>query len=319
MLKRFLLIIPLALLTSSCTPVEHLPSDEVLSRSAKANQNMKSSEFDLNAQYGFEILNILNIDGELYLEGTLQQSGEQIHFVIDNTSKIIQGDEPMDVQFNGEVITGQSTDTMIRIYDIKTNPLYPLFTSEKVEKLRGQWWRLPSDETQSQDKMLTPDTQMIRTQSEVVNVIADLGFDFVGKRRMYHYQTAVDPEKLNSYLTELSKRSPNEINFEEITDLVKMLDAKGEIWIDAQTFRMHKIKWSFAQISLSEAVTASLSFTMIFSEYNQAKPIDIPVDAIPLTQEYILKQYELNDLNILPRTLPTDQEDAIIERILNGA
>ena len=106
-----------------------------------------------------------------------------------------------------EMIVATPGDTYVKVHELTSQPMHPLLAPDLLEIILGQWWILPSEESEGPDVMLTPNPNLIKAQSEVVRVTSDLGFDHIQGRMAYHYEVEVDSEKL-IYTTSDYQKSP---------------------------------------------------------------------------------------------------------------
>ncbi len=125
----------------------------------------------------------------------------------------------------------------------------------------------------------------------------------------------LDQEKLKAYLDVLALESNSNHDKEEIINLVEEMEARGELWVDAESFQISKIRWTIAPFGISEASKLALSFTIVFFE-NEISSIEAPSDAAPLSLENIIGSMGDTKLKKIESPLPNDLENAIIEEII---
>ncbi|HCI04081.1 TPA: hypothetical protein DE059_04095 [Candidatus Peribacteria bacterium] len=314
-MKRLLLIALAPVFLTACEQVERLPADEVLKRSAVASNDLLSASFDLKGTYAFEEADRFSVNGNLEMEGVFQRKGEDVAGLIKTNARFPKEEKVISADIEAEIISITGSDPFVYLNKLSVGPNFPLFSPDIVERLEEQWWRIPADNAPRPEQSISPDPQLLRIQSQVVDVVSDHGFSSVNRRLAYHYEVIIDPEKLKAYLETLSSELENGMDPEAIETLISGMEARGEIWIDAETFYLNRIRWTIAPFNLSESLNLALSFTITLSNINSAPDIKIPEGAKPFSLENLLMtEGQEDDLS----TLPLSIEDAIIRKIVDG-
>ncbi len=314
-MKRILLIVLVPIFLTSCEQVEKLPADEVLKRSAAASKDLTSANFNLKGTYAFENADKFSVNGNLEIKGVFQRKGEDVEGLIKTNARIPKGKKVISTDIEAEVISITGSDPFVKLNKLSVGPYFPLFSPDIVERLEGQWWRIPADDAPRPEQSISPDPALLHIQSEVVDVVSDHGFSSVKRKLAYHYEVIINPEKLKAYLETMSSEMENGMNQEAIESLVNGMEARGEIWIDAETFYLNRIRWTIAPFNISESSKLALSFVITLSNINSAPDIKIPEGAKPfLLENLLMTDIQEDDLS----TLPLSVEDAIIRKIVDG-
>lgn len=314
-MKRLLLFVLVPIFLTSCEQVEKLSADEVLKMSAAASKNLASANFNIKGTYAFENEDRFSVNGNLEAEGVFQRKGEDVAGLIKTNARIPKGKKVISADIEAEVISITGSDPFVKLNKLAVGPYFPLFSPDIVKRLEGQWWRIPSDDASRPEQSISPDPALFHIQSQVVDVVSDHGFSSVNRKRAYHYEVIIDHEKLKTYLETLSSEIENGMTQEAIESLVKGMEARGEIWIDAETFYLNRIRWTIAPFNITESSKLALSFVITFSNINSAPDIKIPEGARPfLLENLLMTDIQEDDLS----TLPLSVEDAIIRRIVDG-
>ncbi len=307
------------LLLASCAPsIERLPVKEVLANAAHASKDLQSARFSIESTFDIDVPTMITAKGTAHIEGVLQDGGEQVHLRIITNAELSPGKDSSRVEGDIELITAPLNETFIKIHRISGEVDHPLLTSDLIGRLTGQWWRLPAADAGAPRPVISPDPQLLRAQSQVVKVISDRGFDNINDRISYHYETAIDPEKLLKYLEESVQQQGKEFEREKLQHVIESMDIKGELWIDAETFVLHRIVWSIANIPINENGVASLSFRMDLRDHNDAAPIELPDQAPPISSIFSLDDSGVTQLQAIDTALPPELEEAIIKKMLEG-
>jgi len=315
MKKLLVLGICSVIFLSSCEQVERLSVEEVMERAVKANKDRKEAQFMVDGTYVFDTDGEHGVSGTAKINGFYLNGGESVKGKINTNARLPIDDETTLFQLESDFVLLKSSDPFIKFLRADSNPLHPLTMPMIIEPILNKWWRIPLKDVSKPETAIAPDPQLIRAQSQVIRVVSDNGFDFVNNRRAYRYEIVLDQEKLKAYLDVLALESNSNHDKEEIINLVEEMEARGELWVDAESFQISKIRWTIAPFGISEASKLALSFTIVFFE-NEISSIEAPSDAAPLSLENIIGSMGDTKLKKIESPLPNDLENAIIEEII---
>lgn len=276
-MRRILMIIVALLAVSACTEKSPLPSEEVLSRAAGAVPNLLSARFDASIDIEGTISD-QEVAGEVTIKGRMQDAGSQMQFVIDGDGDVGKSTLKGSVEW----IILPSQEVYANIYALSIDPLPVFFPF--LQNMIGQWIQI--SEGNEVVLPVTPDPRLLRAQSQVIAVIKDHGLVSVRDRKAYHYTVALDPEKLVEFLR-ATVREGQTFDEASVRSIVASIRAKGELWIDTETFHIHRIEWDIEKTDKEETVW-DLTAEIEIYDHNSAPPITPPADALPLFENMSL-------------------------------
>ena len=268
---RFLAVVGAALTVAACRGEPGLPPTEVLSRSAHASQQLESALFEADAAVKGEG----GMSGSLHAEGRLQDAGQQWDF---HARLRMQDGAASSWDVTADVVVIDENEVYVRAQNVRANPPSALPLPLPAEALQ-RWLRLPSSNVASPPE-LTPDPKFLELQASVVQVTRDRGIVRLGDKRVYHYDVAVDPEKLRTFLREVADDRGEEPP-EDVDAILNDTELTGQLWIDAEQFNVLRIQWTATALS-ERGYEGSLSVQL--REHNAAPPIVPPEDAVPFEQ-----------------------------------
>ncbi len=319
---RLVLSMASCVILAACLPVKNgdarLLPEEVLRRAADATQTLESAQYVMEGN--FDVANGARMaEGTVRIDGSLNDAGEQLHFQMDVAANIRDESEEYSVQANLEVSLLSRDEVYMNVHSLSSQPPNAIFRSEVLRNLIDRWWLLPRGDTPPEATSVTPDPRLLRIQSQVVTVTKDRGMKTVDGRETYHYDVALDTEKLVAYLSEQSAQRGDAFDAAKVKEDLNSVTASGELWIDAETFYMQKIFWNVQQIPIEGYGTASLSMTITFRNHNAAPVLEPPLDAKPFTPAIF---FTLPDDALFPEEIPSagtmDINDVNIEDILQS-
>ncbi|MDD5026598.1 MAG: hypothetical protein PHH13_04485 [Candidatus Peribacteraceae bacterium] len=316
MRRRLLCGLACVLLLAACVQQpQGLPAEEVLQHASVASQNLLSAQYTVKGTYVVNMQGIGTLNGMADISGVLQDGGRQVSMLIDAQGTLVDTSVRRSYTANLEMIVAPPDETYVRIHRIITEPAHPLLDVQVMEQLAGRWWLVSAgSKVGTSVEAVTPDPQLIRAQSQVVRIEKNHGIVTIDDRAVYHFETALDPEKLIAFLTQSAQEGGETVDMEGLRSQLADVDAKGELWIDAQTFLIHRIRWEIAHIPVGKDGTASLSFTMDLSKHNEAQPIAIPSDALPYSPSWpMMPLSSASDAAVVT----SSSEETIIEDILH--
>lgn len=238
-----ILLIPLIPLVSSCALERRdLPPEEVLKRATEVAQELESVAFDADIDLmmkGGEGM----LTGKSTLRGRMQDGGEQMHFTLAFQGETRKEDGNASIDAVVEVIVAGGSETYLKVHSLTVDPPLLALPPERIEKLAESWLFIPSKIPAGPMLRMTPDPELLRAQVGIVRVSQDWGIDFVGSARAYHYEVALDTEKLLAFLEKVALERNEPFDREGTAQALLSLEASGELWIDTKTFVVRKLQW----------------------------------------------------------------------------
>ena len=317
MLKRYTCTIGVLslLLLSACTATQQkrdaLPAAEVLQNAAQKSADLDSARYEASGSFSLLHTNGESTEGNYVFKGVLQESGEKIAMTIGFDAK--QG--LADLQASIDVVVTGPDDIFVRANNWSGVIAQKLFRQDLLEQFMGKWWILPRDESSVSPVQVTPDPRLLQAQAEVVSITSERGFASVRGNECYRYDVEIDQEKLFTYLAQLARSRGEEIEEEKLRADLEGIDAKGQLWIDADTFIIHKLQWTFTTPISSGAQSLSTSVMIDIFDHNSADPVIPPADAVQFRSMQFLDA-PLPPLEIKPID-PKTLEDDILKKLFD--
>ncbi len=268
------------LLLASCARKSPIPPEEVLRRAVSASGQLQSASFDVAADLQLSAPGLKG-GGKLALKGVLQDGGNAAQFALAADGAIAQGAQTYNGSVAAQVASDRDHEVFFRLDSLELAPENPLLTKDAIANLLNQWWKLPQKNAGSMVPV-SPDPGLLRAQSEVVKVIKDRGVFSLDGQDAFHYDVTLDPEKMAAYLQRVSEEKHQPLDRDSTLEDLQAYDAKGELWIDAESFFVRKIQWSIRPKS-GKATPYALTVTASLRDHNAAKPVEYPADAKPWT------------------------------------
>lgn len=258
-----------------------LPPTEVLSNATAALEELQTARFSFDASIQIDDASGQQSTADIDLSGTLQNGGDQIAFTIDAA---INSQNPIgmgNIGLNGEVRVAGPNEVYVLLNDF-TSSQNALFSPEVLSGIKGKWWLMPSDEAApSVINDVSPDPSLLRAQAEVVTITKNRNIRKRDGVDVYHYDTALDKEKLRTFMQTLAAEKGNQLS-ESDEALIDSLDATGELIIDAETYFVREIRWDIHRAVLADGRTAQGNISFVLSDHNAAPQIVPPTGATPL-------------------------------------
>lgn len=299
---------------SQASDIQMLTPEEVLSNAAQVSMDLETVRYDFSGDVNLTDANDVATNGTVNVEGFLRDSGEQLQFTLDfnATTKYPEGDSVLSATV--DVIVAGSDDLYVRLERYELEGANPFFNTELLGKFAGTWWKVPSRDNQVSAVSLTPNPRILHAQSQVISVVKDKGLATLQGRPMYHYDISLDQDKMVSYLRQIADEGNGEFDETAVRASLADLQATGEIWIDAESFVVQRLHWDLLQKVTSTSQQFHTSFTVNFSDHNNAPAIVPPTDAKEFTP---LMFFGIPDI---PETqesaLTPDMQDDIIRQLL---
>lgn len=254
------------IIVSACSQSGSLPAAEVLHRSVIAADGLMSAQMSLEAAWRDPSSTVPEV--RVAMDGLLRDGGR----LIASTVELETGERSLE----GDVVVEWGRDLYLRL----TTPADGGADSLPIPPAR--WYVLElSSNVPVADATLTPDPHFLQAQSATVRVTRDRGRELIHGRDAYHYDVTLDREKLRSLLREFSS-TPTAVVLEDPLSTWDDAYIAGELWIDSETFLIHRIHWRIAE---SGEESAMLEFSLDVSAHNEPVSIEVPTDAEPIVPD----------------------------------
>ncbi len=288
-MKRLVILAAFGIvLLSACRRAGEFPSDEVLRRSTSASAQLLSAEYDVSVDLA--VANgMLTLQGQATLQGTLGSGGQQAAFTAIVNGSMARAGGDTEMQLTADVVS-ELADSYVRVSALKLTPEPALLAGNRASWI-GKWWKIPREGGNLPLQPLTPDPQFLRAQAAVVTVTKDFGLEDINGRDAYRYAVSIDPERLVALMQESAEKRGKPFDAALARTELAQYDATGELWIDAETFVLHRFSWTVSAKDRPSALR--LHFIADLRNHNGAAPITVPADYQVFSRELLLK-------NLLP-------------------
>lgn len=263
-------------------------TEEVMALAAQKSRSLQSARLNADGRFVLEG-GALPVSGTVTLSGVLQDAGDsvQMHLAVDAlVSPGLDKSQTFRLLGAGDMILAGKRELYFRIQSLSTEPDGSLFQPELIALLSGQWWALPppvlGQEGTVPGGTMTPSPSVLRAQAEVVRVVRDRGTATIDGRTAYHYDVALAPEKLLTYLGEVAAARNETLDRASLSASLSGLQASGEMWIDAETYVLRQATWEIRALQTERGVLNG-SFTVQLGDYDSALPVTPPADAKPFS------------------------------------
>lgn len=305
-----------ALLIAACAPtqsstVPSLQPEEVLSRAAKATHTLKSAQYVADGDFE-SVSGTQTTSGTFRMDGMLQEAGSQLRFQLDVDATIDDIEQPSSVSGTVEVVMISPAEVYMNVHSLTSQPSSAIFSPSVIGNIAGKWWSLPEGDTPPVVGTVSPDPRLLDAQAQVVEVTKDRGVEEMHGIPSYHYDVALNKQKLITYLSAVAHEKGVEFSAEETSKQLDAVEASGQLWIDAENFYIQKIMWVIQSLP-TQTGTASVSIEITlrnhnkapqilppeeFSEFTPAVFLDLPEDALFPEERNEPSGYELDDAEI---------------------
>jgi hypothetical protein len=285
-MRRYLLCGCVCLLAlASCARKGDLPPDEVLRQAALASANLQSARFTLSADISAQ--GKLPVNGKLTLGGVLQQGGKNVQTQVSVDATVGSSDARTRVQAQAEVVNEEKQDLYFNVHSLTVEPDSSALNTAALQPFIGHWWKIP--QAASSAVNITSDPRFLRAQAEVVTVTADRGLTRINGHDAYLYDVTIDPVKLLSLMRASSEAQGRTFDEQGIRAQLAQYAAAGQLWIDARTFYVQRIRWTITSVpGAASPLTAHLSADL--RDHDAAPAVQVPVDAMVFPRGSALQQ-----------------------------
>ncbi len=296
-MKRFVLLLVLAslvgisvylFLRGPSTTGPSARTEEVMALAAQKSRDLQSLRLNASGHFRLED-GTIPMSGTVTLDGVLQDAGNSVQMGVSVDALIAPGgggSQTFRLQGAGEMIVVGKKELSFKVESLSTEPDGALFQPELLALLTGQWWTVPAPASDQAATVpggtMTPSPSVLRAQAQVVRVTADRGTDMIDGSEAYHYDVALDSEKLLAYLEEVAAARQETMDRESLRAVIAALDASGEMWIDTETYVLKKVTWDISRLQTGQG-TLSGSFAVLLSDFDAAPVILPPADAKPFS------------------------------------
>lgn len=273
---RFIISVAILPLLASCSPARTaLPAEEVLKNAAMSAPSLQSADVSATATLTQLLPGFAPV--KLVLDGTVSDGGQQMMLNIDASTTHAGVDDPS--RLRGSMAVGGEHEVYLRFDAIEGPVLEAIMGPEAKTAWIGTWWKLPGAAADATNPAITPDPALLRMQAEVLSLVRDRGMERMDGADVYHYDVKIDAQKLRAYLQAVVEARGEPVNAAQIDAQVAAIDGSGEVWIDADSFILRRVQWTLHDPTTTDGF--SMDVDAHITNINAAKPITLPVDALP--------------------------------------
>lgn len=271
--------LPLILLCSACVRQTNLRPEDVMIRASLAVPTLSSARIAATADMTY-MHDGRTVEGQVKASGVLRDGGKQSQFDVEFDGTVTDARVTYSIKGAGDLVAAGQDQTYARVRSLTSEPMHPLLRMLRIDALIGKWLRFPSGGNVTVASV-TPDPSFLKAQSEVVEVLEDLGMSVIHGRDAYHYKVALDNEKLLSFMRADATQRGEAWDEASARKSLEAFHPTGELWIDATDFFIHRIDWTLPEPEADFVPPEQLFGTLSvqFTDHNNAPDIELPTDA----------------------------------------
>jgi hypothetical protein len=312
-MRRRVLLAGCLLMLASCAQKGTLSPDQVLSSASHAAQELKSVRFSAHGTLKGASPVGSDADVAFTAQGWTQQERKQLQtgFTAEGTS----GGKPLSVA--ADVIVAGEDDTYVNVRTITSSDPTSALRSPFFNLITNQWWRLPAADKKSAASV-TPDPRLLQLQTQAVHVTKNHGMVEVDGKLSYHYDLAIDQEKLLDYLRQVAQERKETFDEADWRKTFESLKMDGSAWIDADSFELNRMQWNIHSSDAQKPL--DLVFDVSFSDHNAAPVIAPPTGAkdLPSLPDLLPSSVLTPPEALAPDGMPPEMQKQLLESLLKN-
>lgn len=252
-----------------------MPAVEVLRRATRASETLQSARYSLIAEMSGGVAPMAG-RADVRMDGILQGGGRETQFALRVDAMVDTDGQESRMHAEGDVFLEWGGDTSVFLRSLEM----PGSDPEAESALLGSWWKIASANGGAPPAAVTADPRLLRAQSEVVRVTRERGTATLRGRTAYRYDVTLDPDKLATFLNAAAEARGQVPDAAALRAQLAAYDASGELWIDTETFHVHRVVWRIAPRSGADGI--ALRMTADVRDHDVAPAITPPADAKPV-------------------------------------
>lgn len=248
----------------------------VLERASTTAQQSQSAAFDARFSYDAGERG-MRVDAST--DGMIADGGRQMSFSFDADVTTQQEGVDRTVSAAGDVIVAGENEAYVRLSKVDGSvPFLPGIGLVSEEAL-DTWYQ--TGEGQADPVSLSPDPSFIAMQTRVLTVTDDRSYEQVDGHDCYAYDVEIDPEKALGFLRSAAEQRGQPFDAAAAETFLSSFVAHGTMWIDAETFVIRRIEWTFG--SAPQHGDMQGTFGVHFDRHGEQVEIAPPVEFSPLS------------------------------------
>lgn len=192
-----------------------------------------------------------------------------------------------EIKLNARTISGKTYLKLGSLGPLQSSPMAAMIGSAFVEK----WIELPKSNEKTDVKV--NEQELTEEQKQKIKNLAkntkffkttkDLGTEQLNEKEVFHYQTKVSADNLNSFINEVEKITKAETKKEQKQlrkeNIQKLADNTIDIWVGSEDNLLYKLSAPNLEMVDKEGKTTTGSLEIEFSNYNQEISVEKPGNA----------------------------------------
>ncbi len=242
----------LLLTLNACAQAQPLTPHVVLQRAAAASKTLQSARFtavgtmqtDSGNDWSFSLAN-----------GILQDGGSRLQFSLHAQEE------------------GGASGSVLSLDVVSLSQCNVYFRSRGAVQFGSgtQWWHAKCENGEGV-RDAVDDPAITQMQYDAIIVNRDRGIDQLNGRDVFHYDVSMDTGRLVSLLQEVPGSQQNLSNGLPIAQE----KLNGELWIDAETFYVHRLSWGTTPDGEGQDRDLRLHFSLHLWDHGAAPSVDAP-------------------------------------------
>jgi hypothetical protein len=248
----------------------------VLERAAAKAQQVRSASFDATIAYSSPAL---SADGSV--EGTMADGGKRMAFRFDADVTTREEGADKTVSTEGDVVVAGENEAYVKLSRLDGSVLFLPGVGLVPDTALGRWFLAGSTASGAVD--VTPDPSFVAQQARTLAVTDDRSYEEVDGHRCYVYDVTVDHAKAVEFLAETANRQGKPFDKEAAETFVSSYDARGTVYIDAETSVIRRIDWTIDPAPGQEN-GAGVVLRLHMSKHDEPVEISPPAEYAPLSE-----------------------------------
>ncbi len=250
----------------------------VLERAASKAQQLGSAAFDATFSYATD-----GFVSSGSAEGVIADGGKRMAFSFEADVTVRSEGADQTVSAVGDVVVAGENEAYVKLSSLEGSVLFLPGIGLVPEHSLGSWYAVGGSGSGSVDTGVSPDPSFIAQQAKTLAVTYDRSYETVDGHECYVYDVTVDPQRAVEFLAETASRRGKTFDRVAAETFVSSYDARGTVFIDAETFVIRKIDWTIEPASGRESADTT-SFSIHLHDHDAPVEIAPPTDAKPFVE-----------------------------------
>ncbi|MFA6039092.1 MAG: hypothetical protein WC698_02415 [Candidatus Peribacteraceae bacterium] len=273
-MRRIVLRGPAALLLLTACAPSALPPQEVMRRATAASQTLESASFQAEGYVQGWDAERRRWDFTLS-HGVLKDGGKQVQFTLMLKQEDVAREETV-----VDMAMLYPCDLYLKPIRVASGASLLGISHGQLDSMKGEWWRM-SCKGSTAVMPTTPDPASVTRQSDVLMVKKEWEREEIHGRDAYHYGIGLDADKLTAYIASFSSGLGG--GEEQVLSLLGEEKIGGELWVDAESFYLHRLVWNLQDVRKGGASVPVGMFDLQLQDHDGVLSSTLPARARLLT------------------------------------